>query len=84
MASRAAVDHRATGAGTWASSGPRAGVAGSRKRSDVEEANSGGADVEVIVVELGFYDHVTAETYKHESLVSNPAAVAVWEKEGGD
>lgn len=32
-----------------------------RKSSDVEKTNSGGADVEVVVVELGFYDHVTAE-----------------------
>lgn len=32
-----------------------------RKSSDVEKTNSGGTDVEVVVVELGFYDHVTAE-----------------------
>lgn len=30
-----------------------------RKSSDVEKTNSGGTDVEVVVVELGFYDHVT-------------------------
>lgn len=36
--------------------------------SDVEETNSGGADVKIVVVELGFYDHVTAETYKHEPV----------------
>lgn len=48
------------------SSGPLAGVEG--RSSDVEEANSGGADVEIVVVELGFYDHVAAETHKHQPV----------------
>lgn len=61
VAPTAAANHRATRA--WA------GVVGPRKRSDVEEANSGSADVEVVVVELGFYDDVTAETYKRGSLI---------------
>lgn len=46
---------------TWVELWTVADVVQRRKSSDVEKTNSGGADVEVVVVELGFYDHVTAE-----------------------
>lgn len=68
MVPTAVANHKAGRVGTSVSSGPLAGVVRSRRSSDVEETNSGGADVEIVVVELGFYDHVTAETYKHEPV----------------
>lgn len=55
------------------SSGPLASVVGLRKSSDVEETNSGGADVEIVIIELGFYDNVTAETCKHEPVTLKSA-----------
>lgn len=62
------ANHRAGRVGAPVSFRPLASVVGSRKSSDVEETNSGGADMEIVVVELGFYDHVTAEMYKHEPV----------------
>lgn len=46
---------------TSVSSGPWQMLFRRSQSSDVEETNSGGTDVEIIVVELGFYDHVTTE-----------------------
>lgn len=33
--------------------------------SDVKKSNPGGADVEVVVVEFGLYDHVTTAIQRH-------------------
>lgn len=35
------------------------------QRSDVEKANPGGTDMEIIIVELGLYDHITTGTQRH-------------------
>lgn len=37
------------------------------RRSDVEESYPGGADMEVVVEELGLYDHVTTGRQRHTS-----------------
>lgn len=61
---------------TWVELWTLAGVVERRKSSDVEKTNSGGTDVEVVVVELGFYDHVTAEMQKRAAVTLNSAAAA--------
>lgn len=43
---------------------------GGGQRSDVEESYPGGADMEVIIVELGLYDHVTTGRQRHTSALS--------------
>lgn len=35
------------------------------QRSDVEKANPGGTDMEIIIVELGLYDHITTGIQRH-------------------
>lgn len=43
------------------------------QRSDVEKANPGGTDMEIIIVELGLYDHITTGIQRHVTLtLSNP------------
>lgn len=36
------------------------GRTGQVRTSDVEKADPGGADMEIVIVELGLYDHVPA------------------------
>lgn len=38
------------------------------QRSDVEKSYPGGADMEVIIIELRLYDHVTTGIKRHVNL----------------
>lgn len=41
------------------------------QRSDVEKSYPGGTDMEVIVVELGLYDHITTGKQRHMETLTD-------------
>lgn len=52
------------------------------RRSDIEKANPGSTDVEIVIVELGLYDHVSTE--RDQRSTQQTSKQKKWNKTAAD